>query len=258
MEGNYSKPRLNSVKSVGIWFNDQQTDEEKLTFWSVYGGLDRKNRITSNYHVDDSAKSWEFLKRNLELYEPLGGVFEIFITNKARGNGGLWAVLDLPSASNLHLHTTSINGFEPQSRALSDEITDLKLQLVKMQYQNEIDKLKNGDRKGISGFISALVEHETWNSEKAVQALMFGIEKITKSFAPQTTPQTTPQSDNSTPVTPQKTTPSVGGSYNEDLKKELMKIEDKTQTDVLTILKKVNKAFSDKSEDEIKALLDFL
>lgn len=255
MEGSYNKPRLNSIKSVGIWFNDQQTDDEKIPFWSVYGGLDRKNRITSNYHVDDSGKSWEFLKRNLELYEPLGGVFEIFITNKARGNGGLWAVLDLPSASNLHLHNTSINGFEPQSRVLSDEITELKLQLVKMQYQNEIDRLKNGDRKGISGFISALVEHETWNSEKAIQAVMFGIEKITKSFAP--TP-ITPQNDNSTPITPQKAPPSVGSSYNEDLKKELMKIEDKTQTDVLTILKKVNNAFAGKSEDEIKKLLDFL
>lgn len=255
MEANYDKPRLSSIKSVQTWFESMQhTDEEKLPFWTLYSGLTGKVRVGINYHIDDPAKSWELLEKNLNLYEPLGGIFEIYITSKSRGNNGLLAVLDLPSQSNQpNQNKWNIGSLpDPAKETLQSEITNLKLEMLKFKYESEIEALKK-DRKGINGFIQTIVEHPTWDSARAVQAVMFGIDKVAKVL--KTEPQQAAQ-----PVQPVQSVHQNQShqNYGEELRKELIALENKTEVDALLVIKKVNKLFEGKSKEEIEGIMSYL
>lgn len=82
-----------SLESVKEWY-----DASQKPFWTLYSGFGKAstlNILQRNESFEDMTAGWELLEKTLKTNGESGGIYTLFVTDKAKSNQGFYAQISL-------------------------------------------------------------------------------------------------------------------------------------------------------------------
>ena len=155
-----------NIEDLRQWFFLNQKQGDPNPYFSVYRGTEQKpDRIVfRNEAVSDTQEAWSMLHDVLEMHTQHGGLFRIFITDRAKGNVGLSTIYRIPGMQQMlpngMMNAAGLYGMyqNPRDQIESEVAKEVAKERKIWELQQQITDLKKQQESSIGQMDSIIQE----------------------------------------------------------------------------------------------------